>query len=271
MNDSKRSGFTLVELLVVVVLSGMVAAAGLEILISNQRISTQQTIQVRAQQSVRAGMEILTSELREVSAGGGDLIAMGQTSFSIRAMGSFGIICGIDVTGTPKLTVRRIGGDFSPGDSILVFAEGPSGGSQDGVWLPGRISASSSSAACGAGVDAQAITLPGMSATLAANPVALGGPIRGISHVSFGLDSIQGQWYLARTPLGGIPEPFAGPLLSAVVGGLGFEYLDPLGVPTTVPTDVVQVRITVRAQSSPSGAAAIDPSDVLTSLVYLRN
>ena len=265
MKTSTRAGFTLAELLVAVVLGGIVTGAALEVLLTNQRISTTQTMQVRAQQSLRAGMDILTQEFRELSASGGDLLATDRTSISTRSMGALGIVCALDLSGIPRLDVRSIGKGFNPGDSVLVYVEGA--GSADGVWLSGLVSTVVSSTACGSAARAQNITLPGMADMLSALPVSVGAPVRGFRHFSYSLELLGGEWHLATTTSGGDPQLFAGPFLGPAEGGLTFDYLDRLGTPTSVGTDVAQIRITVRARSEPSGGAP----DSLASLVYLRN
>lgn len=265
MKSSTRAGFTLAELLVAVVLGGVVTASALKVLVTNQRISTTQAMQVRAQQSLRAGVDILTQEFRELSAGGGDLLSMDSTSISTRAMGALGIVCALDLSGTPRLDLRSIGKGFNAGDSVLVYAEGV--GSSDGVWLPGLVSTVVSSTACTSGAGAQRITLPGMADTLAALPVSVGAPVRSFRHFSYSLELVGTEWHLARTTSGGDPQLFTGPFLGPDEGGLRFDYLDRLGTPTSIGTDVAQIRITVRARSRPAGGAP----DSLSSLVYLRN
>lgn len=265
MKNSTRAGFTLAELLVAVVLGTIVTGSALEVLVTNQRISTNQTMQVTAQQSLRAGTDILTQEFRELSASGGDLLSMDSTSISTRSMGALGFVCALDLSGIPRLDVRSMGKSFSAGDSVLVYVEGV--GSAGGDWISGLVSTVVSSTACGSATSAQRITLPGMADTLTVIPVSVGAPVRSFRNFSYSLELIGGDWHLARTTSGGNPELFAGPFLGPNQGGLTFDYLDRLGTPTSVGTDVAQIRITVRARSGPSGGV----SDSISSLVYLRN
>lgn len=268
MNASTRSGFSLAELLVVVVLGGIVTASALEVLLTNQRISSTQMMQVKAQQSVRAGMDILTQELREVSANGGDLLSMDSNSVSIRSMGALGIVCALDLSAGAKLEIRPVGKGFASGDSILVYVEGAGGA--EGAWLPGLVSTVNSSTACAPAANVQAITLPGIADTLSALALSVGAPVRAFRHVSYSLESVGGEWYLARATSGGDPQLLAGPFLGPNDRGVTFEYLDGLGAPKSVGTDVSQIRITVRVRSKPSAESAL-ATDSLASLVYLRN
>ena len=63
-----RRGFTLVELMIGAVLGAFVVGATYEIMLSGQRAYTIQTAQLQGQQTVRAGINILFSELREIRA-----------------------------------------------------------------------------------------------------------------------------------------------------------------------------------------------------------
>ena len=74
-------GFTLIELLVVVVVGSIVLLATLQVLLTNQRIYTAHNARVQGSQSTRAALAVLTSELREISPPGGDLLMMDVDSF----------------------------------------------------------------------------------------------------------------------------------------------------------------------------------------------
>ena len=63
---SDRSGFTLVELLIVAVLGLIVVLSAGQILISNRQAYTAQTATVSGQQTTRMAVEVLFAELREL-------------------------------------------------------------------------------------------------------------------------------------------------------------------------------------------------------------
>ena len=100
-----RSGFTMVELLVVSVLGSLVVGAALQVLLVNQRTYTAQTEAISGQQTTRMALDVLFNELREVSAGGGDIMAMSSDSLTLRLMRKFGFVCATNFAAQPVLNV----------------------------------------------------------------------------------------------------------------------------------------------------------------------
>ena len=122
MTTAGRRGFTLVELLVVVVLGGLMILAIYQVLITNTRVYAANNAQVQGQQSLRAGLDVLFSELREVSAEEGDIIGMGPDSVTIRASRAFGLVCATDYASSPpSVTAFRVGPMVQPpGGNVRV-------------------------------------------------------------------------------------------------------------------------------------------------------
>ena len=63
----KARGFTLPELLVAVVLGIALLIASMEIMLTNQRAYAAQAGQIRGQRSIRAAVDLMYAELREIS------------------------------------------------------------------------------------------------------------------------------------------------------------------------------------------------------------
>ena len=120
-----RTGFTMVEMLVVTVLGLVVLMAAMTILITNQRTYTAQNAVIKGQQATRMGLEVLINELREVSPAGGDILAMSGDSVRVRLMRKFSLVCeNWDGSGQPEQKVLNLPGrKFEAGDSVFVFAD----------------------------------------------------------------------------------------------------------------------------------------------------
>ncbi|MCJ7629944.1 MAG: prepilin-type N-terminal cleavage/methylation domain-containing protein, partial [Longimicrobiales bacterium] len=85
MRPRARRGFTLVELLIVIVLASFLVLAIYQVLITNSRAYAVNNAQIQGQQMLRAGMDVLFGELREVSSRSGDLVTMQDDALTIRA------------------------------------------------------------------------------------------------------------------------------------------------------------------------------------------
>ena len=138
MKTGDRRGFTLVELMIVAVVGAMVVGATYQILLTSQRALTVQTAQIQGQQTVRAGLDILFSELREISRTEGDILTMGSNRIEIRAMRAFGLVCGTNLTGSP-VRVQKVGRFFEDGDSVMVFADNDPDISGDDTIIAGAV------------------------------------------------------------------------------------------------------------------------------------
>src|SRR5690606_28501332 len=79
MNGRAR-GFTLVELMVVVLLSSMIMASIYQMVVMQERTSRDRTAIIDTQQTARTGVTILSNELKEISAVDGDIVAATETS-----------------------------------------------------------------------------------------------------------------------------------------------------------------------------------------------
>jgi prepilin-type N-terminal cleavage/methylation domain-containing protein len=261
-----RRGFTLVELMIVAVLGAIVVGATYEIMLSSQRAHTIQTAQIQGQQTVRAGLDILFSELREISPSEGDILTMGSDQIEIRAMRAFGLVCGVSATGSP-LRVKKIGRFFEDGDSIVVFADNDPDIASDDTILFGAVSSLDSTDTCSGADAAQSITVPALAlAALANDTVRLGAPVRGFSVYTYGLFMVDGEYYLGRES-GVTAAPLVGPLAP---NGVSFIYMDELGDVTADPLAVAQIEVTLLSRSrvvNQRGPVA----DSLTTVIYLRN
>ncbi len=266
MKTGDRRGFTLVELMIVAVVGAMVVGATYQIMLSSQRALTIQTAQVQGRQAVRAGLDILFAELRELSRAEGDILTMGSDHIEFRAMRAFGLVCDVDPSGSP-LRVQKIGRFFESGDSIMVFADNRVEIASDDTILSLRVASIDTTETCSGGDAAQSLTVPALVAAFATDTVRIGAPVRGFTIYTYGLYSLEGDYYLARRS-GTTTAPLVGPLSS---NGVSFIYSDSFGNVTTNPRAVSQIQVTLRSESKVLDSQGRPVADSLTTAIYLRN
>lgn len=291
MSRLNRRGLTLVELLVALVLMGVVSLSIYRVLSNNERIYQAQTQRIDLQQNVRAAVNILPAEFRELDASEGDITAMSGTAISIRAMRQLAIVCTTPVLGigNPVLTIRTnpfFGTrDFNTAtDSILVYYEGDQASRDDDSWIRGRITAIAAGDCPGGAVaDGRTITTALSFGTYtttggvvgnqlnSTGRIASGAPIRGFERVTYRLyQAADGKYYIGLQNSSGT-QPLIGPVLS---NGFALAYYDSTGAATNVPARVASIEFTVRAQTAQpvrSGSALVYPIDSVTTRVSLRN
>ena len=150
-------GFTLVELLVVLVIMGIVTGGIFKLLNTTQRLSRAQAERVDLQSNVRVASIVIPTELREINAviGGtadqNDIVSMpaGGTSIQYRAMRGMGFVC---AGGTAaQLWLRDWNGLRAPvgTDVVYVFSDGAKTAiGSDDSWLQRAITGTASGNTC---------------------------------------------------------------------------------------------------------------------------
>jgi prepilin-type N-terminal cleavage/methylation domain-containing protein len=268
MSERARRGFTLVELLVVVVLGTLVVLVASTVLVTNTRIHTVSNAQIQGRQIMRAGVDVLFGELREISVDGEDLGVMGTDRLEIRSQRAFGLVCDTDYSSSPgRLTVVRVGSWFAAGDSIFVFADNDPERTSDDAWLARTIQSVDLTATCG-GREAQVLTFP----TLPPRATRSGWVPRFVPSTGSPTDlsSSTGRPTWAGRP--GAPPartPWWAPSFPS--GGVVFRYLDAREQVTTVPTEVSQIEVTLRFQSEARRVGGDRVSDSIVTRIYPRN
>lgn len=279
-----RAGFTLVELIIAMAMASIVLGAVYKILVNNQRFYRAQSQIVDVQQNVRALAEILPAELRELDAADGDIIAMSDTSLTIKAMRGIASICAAPDVAGGKIVVRN---SLTYGyravdptrDSVLVFSDGNIQVATDDVWLHAPAAVVTTGVACADGAAATRYTLTGMVGGIAqlAN-VTDGSPVRSFEVVNYRLyDDGTGTWWLGvRSFVSGswaATSPVAGPLRPT--DGLNFTYYDVNGAVTATRANVAQIALAIRGRSTQPiqvpGRPTGNYQDSLTVRVALRN
>jgi prepilin-type N-terminal cleavage/methylation domain-containing protein len=268
-----RGGFTLVELLLVVVLLGIIAGGMMGVIVKQQRFYTGSVGVMETRASVREGIQILQSDLRGISPRNGDIYAMTPTSIEFRLVTGASVVCTIGPTRTvitvPPTNLANDNGLTSwvtppqMGDSIFVYDTSTTHTPrwqplqladtvQGGATCPQKPTGFTSTAA-----EASSGYTLVLSDTLRQS-IPVGAGIRGFRHVKYELyQASDGNWYLGYYECGlngcGRPLPVSGPYLPASAGGndgLDFAYYDSTGAVTSTPANVRRIDITMRAKST---------------------
>lgn len=276
--NSRAPGATLVEIVVAALVGSMVLVAVHQTLAVQERSARHQRALIVAQQGARTALELLTAELREVSAAGGDLIETAPARLTFRASRKLGFVCAA-VAHEGRIDVWQRGAPFEAGDSLFLFVDGDTATSTDDAWIIAEI-ASADEVGSGPGCPEWAIdeddVLPIQRLVLRdgsiVSAVGRGSPVRSYDVLTYEIGQSGGDWMLGRTGDDGAFVPMVGPLAE---GGVRFEYLDEDGVPFS-PVDaagrarVSRLRITVDALAP--GAAGEGPvTNRLETQLYLRN
>jgi prepilin-type N-terminal cleavage/methylation domain-containing protein len=254
-------GFTLVEIMLALVITLVVAGALHDVLRSTQRLSRAQMGQAALQSNLRAGAIVVANELREL--GTADIIRASSGAITYRAMRGVGFLCQPPTATTLMIARAGFTGQRDPQparDSLLVFVPGDSGGS----WLEVGLAAVSTSVPCPDGSPAIGLTVPNASVMSGLEP---GTPVRTTEVMELRLyQSDSKSWLGARSVTAGEAiQPLVGPLADG--SGFSLEFLTGTGDATLDLGRIAGIRAKVRG--GVEGSAA--PEQQLSAGVTLRS
>lgn len=270
---STRRGFTLIELVMALGITGIILAAALSVAVQQQRFYTN-AADVAGARGTLTHMELaLAAELLPLNASAGDLLYAGTDSMRARLFQGVYSVC--DKSTSPvTLTVKRLtkGGSPTAGDSALVYSQGPTSDFQDDAWEATSVTAVSN-VNCPDGTAGVRLTVLGLSIA-DVNEIPAGAPLRVYSNTTYWFKSRSEGWFLERRTRDGSEVTIAGPLLApdAANPGLKFTYLDANGNTTSVESQVAQIQIDARATRKMSGTRSATLPSVHRKLSFkLRN
>jgi prepilin-type N-terminal cleavage/methylation domain-containing protein len=297
LRDPRRSGVTLVELVVALTLFSVVATVMLTILRGQQRFHTGSLEIIDTRRSAHQAIDLLYGELRATSSA--DIYSITDSSIAFRSTIGTSHLCGIDSTRsslTLPATRARRAAPLSTllslprgGDSLLIFDPGETPEPDDDAWHRHVLIADPGGGICPPrpfGLAADAMEAAGFAIQIApplAQTTPVGSPVRFFRPASYSLYRGSGAtWMLgysscaagactARQPLSGPYLPFA----SGGEGGIAFTYFDVDGALPTVPAHVARIDVVARARS----ASVLDAGhvrgeryrDSLATTIALRN
>lgn len=250
-----QGGFTLIELMVVVVFGSLIVANVSQLVLAQQRQYLQQRQIVDLRTSLRTAASMLVSELRGLA--GEDLYSVGTHTVTLRSTTGSATIC--DELPTSDSTISRYilwreSGDFpaTADDSVLVYATG-STLLDDDSWKRFPTMAAQAAGnpppACAWGNGATGGYSIDFSGDTAG--VSIGAPVRAFRRVQYGLFQANGRWWLGRRVASSSDwEELTGPFAAPADSGLVFHYYDEAGAVTTTPADVASIEIVLNGETA---------------------
>ena len=289
-SSGRRAGFTLTELMIVVVMLGIIGTALTSLLVRQQRFHAAVATMADARARMRDISTILPTDLRSISSAGQDILAYDLTSLQFRAFVGTSVLCKYATTTIIDLPPQNLASKnmltswINPpqvNDVAFIYNQGTAVGNSDDTWQPFTISAVTSAADatwCPAtNVPAFATVLDAAATryrlTLSAAPnqaqVISGAPIRLTREVKYSVyQGADNQWYVGYQTCApnatfglagtcGTREVLAGPVLPATTdastSGLYFLYYDQTGTALTALADknkIARIDIGIRTTSS---------------------
>ena len=296
----RRSGFTLVELLITMTILGLLGTMVTAVMVGQQRFFQRTTQQMDVRRELRTAVTMLSADLRSVSSAAGDIVTFDRMSITFRGLLGAAVVCAtptraqLDLvpTNTARMQLSNFTSDPAVGDSVVVLRNDSSGVSGE-YWSAHRItSVSSSTTTCSPSPYVDATLDAGKSRLrLAVTPnlpdsVVAGAPLRLLRTTRYALATqTSGAWYLGRSEYTGgawtAAVPVAGPFQAASAagtGGLGLAMYDSLGVAVTAvgsSNRISRIDVVARAAGErSSGVMGSNSTEVLDSLlvsIALRN
>lgn len=293
-----RSGFSVAELLVALVLLALVLSMFLGTASGNQKVLRGMRERILVNEQLRDGEAALVTDIRGAALSTDTVRMFADTALEFFATVGSAVVC----TTPSSQTVSLVPADLSNGLMLTSIPVSPDTGDLVSIyskrdtltgarsWLRFRITAvgtAQSSTACpvssGFTMNADAskaayrLTLNG---SLAA--VTAGAPVRLLRRGRYSLyRSSDGDWFLGYKRCNavasgcGTVQPVSGPYLpySSSAAGLRFRYFDAMGtaVQPARPLDIASVEITFRAEVSPQGRVSGRVVDSISVVATPRN
>ena len=269
--SGNRAGFTLTELMIVVVLVGIIGTMLTTLLVRQQSFHRSVASIADARARMRDIATILPTDMRSISTVDGDIVDLSNTALQFRAFVGASVMCGV-VAGSPtiiEIPPKNLSSGnvltawINPpvaGDLAFIYDDGAAAGNADDAWQPYVIQTVQSAAdatwcpstatpAYTTAADNAAVRYRITFTTPLAASIKAGAPIRFAREVRYsGYQGSDGQWYvgyqtcaysgtIANAGVCGDREVLAGPIqpvtASASTSGLWFQYFNQTGAEVT--------------------------------------
>lgn len=275
-----RQGFTILEILIVSMISLIVVTSAYQLMISQSRLLASQNAVIDSRDSSRRIGTLLSSELRNASSAGGDLYVLNQEYIVLRSYQARGVMCSgtIPFSSSRSLGLQNVDGNFTADSARVYSIENARWSTYDvtDAWNGVDSWTAGSSPVCFWGDSTIAMPRPQAAIKLAGNvdslaTVGVGGSVRVFRPTRYGLFPRNGKWYMGRRVVGGSWELLTGPMHSPANGGLTFTYYDANDVVTADPLLVSHIVLTLRSESDGKVSGSGTRTDSLSMTLSLRN
>jgi len=285
-NRAHRSaGFTLIEVMIALVISGILAGVIFQLVRGQGRFVSVQNAREEVQQNARGALEIISSELRTIHPGG--LAAAQKNAVSFRLPRAWGISCGggsvTQLTAvfpaalpegmTALAGISGIMGDVTGVGPGNVYAPTPASGTVQTVTGRAEVDLAAVGNACSTlrpvGPSDEVVALQFTGTNLPVVP--LGNRVYLYQTVAYSVSQSGGQYWIHRNG-----QPLAGPLVTDT-SGLIFNYWQNAGntrlsapvAAADIPT-IGRVAVSVRTKSRGRGGPTQYATDSMTVLLWNR-
>lgn len=294
-----RSGFTLTEVMVTLLILGIVGGAIFKVLVKQQQSYNDTRKQADMQREIRLTSSYLPGDLRSLSSAGGDVRQMDENQLEFLANIGSAILC--EKTSTTHFAVPPLNAAdvittnwYStpvPGDSVFIYDDSSSTGSEDDLWQRRVVqTVDKNNGYCpglpytdpvqDAGKERYRFGVGGAGGDAIPTTSRLGSVVRFARPVRYRLyQETSGKWYIGfeQYVSGGWTaiEPVGGPFRSYAAGdagesGLQFRYFDSLGVRLTSVTDakrLSRVDVYLRTNAGIASVTERRPNDIRDSVM----
>jgi hypothetical protein len=271
-----RSGFTIAEMLVYMVISSVVLMSTYRMMMRQGRGYAQQLASTDADETARGAAGLLAWELRQSGVANDGLQVLGAHSIALRSVQGVGVVCGKHAT-LARYGIWKQGGDIqgTADDSAMLYVPAAQRWRKLKIAAVGTPSGFGVTACDWAGRTPDLVvevTVTSPSDTLG---IKAGSLLRAFRKVRYSEFTDGGRWWLGRKVGGATTwEKLTGPLLDSAANGLTFTYQTASGATAGTASSVGVVQVLIRSESSKkyrkNGGVPAYRQDSVTTKVALR-